>query len=124
MRTIQITRKKKFASALMPYWIITGIRKDDFMKQYGLEGDLCEQSDAGFPVPRIDSSVLDEIGTRSENGKTIELEVDGSAVSLFASTFDGSLSNEIVLDENAPGHITVTTKGGFKNISCPVLLQE
>ena len=30
MKTIVITRKRKFAGALMPYWVIAGIRKAVF----------------------------------------------------------------------------------------------
>ena len=125
MRIIQITRKKKFASALMDYWIITSMSKEDFMKKFGLEGDMCGQTEAGFPVPRIpDVSELDAVGTRIGNGQTIELELDDSVHTLFASTFDGNLSNEINLDECVSSHLTVTTKGGFKNISYPLILQE
>ena len=31
-KTLIINRKKKFASALMPYWIIAGISKRDFIQ--------------------------------------------------------------------------------------------
>lgn len=119
-----VSRKKKFASALMPYWIIVGISKKDFMEQYGLEEDLCLHSESGQPVPRIDMSVLDSIGTRIQNGETVSLELENTVYSVFASTMDGSLSNEIILDDSPVKHLTMTTKGGFATISYPVLTDQ
>ena len=123
-KTLIISRKKKFASALMPYWIIAGISKKDFMEQYGLEGDLCQHSESGHPVPRIDMSILDDIGTRIENGETVKLELVDTVHSVFASTMDGALSNEIVLDDSPVKQLTLTTKGGFATISYPVFEQK
>lgn len=123
-KTLIVSRKKKFASALMPYWIIAGISKKGFMEQYGLDEDLCRQSESGHPVPRLDISILDEIGTRIKNGETIRLKLEDTVHSVFASTMDGSLSNEIILDDSAVKHLTLTTKGGFATISYPVFEQD
>lgn len=119
-KTLIVTRKKKFASALMPYWIIAGISKKDFMEQYGLNGDLCDHSESSHPVPRIDMSILDGIGTRIKNGETVRMKVEDTVRSVFASTMDGSLSNEIILDDSTVNHLTLTTKGGFASISYPL----
>ena len=116
MYTVQIRRKKKMASALMPYWIIAADR-ETFMKQHGLEGDLCEQSSAGFPVGRISTDVLDEAGVRIRNGETITLQLEEPAARLFASTMDGCLSNEVTVTEDTV--LTLTTKGGWKTVSRP-----
>ena len=118
-----ISRKKKFASALMPYWIIAGISKKDFMELYGLEEDLCQHSESGHPLPRIDMSILDELGTRIKNGETVKLELEDTVHSVFASTMDGSLSNEIIMDDSPVTQLTLTTKGGFATISYPVLVE-
>ena len=123
MNVLTVTREKKFASALMPYWIITCMSKDEFCSRYGLEGDSCGQSDSGFPIPRIDKNVLDEIGTRIKNGETIDLDLKEGEESMFVSTMDGYLSNEVrIEDYRASGmKVTITTRGGFKVLPHPVI---
>ena len=123
MKSIKVTRKKKYAGAVMPYWIITQKSKTAFMTEFGLEGDTCEMSEAGFPISRIDITMLDRIGIRIKNGQTIEIEITNNATTLFVSTMDGYLSNEIKIDEYiASGtDVVINTKGGFKNISHPVI---
>ncbi|MCR4950031.1 MAG: hypothetical protein K6A40_01775 [Solobacterium sp.] len=116
MYTVQIHRKKKMASALMPYWIIVS-DKEAFMKQNGLEGDLCEQSAAGFPISRIRMDVLDQAGMRIRNGETITLELEEPSARLFASTMDGCLSSEMIITEDCI--LTLTTKGGWRTVSRP-----
>ena len=124
MKTITVTRKKKFASAMMPYWIIVGVSKADFCAQHGLVGDACEQSESGFPVARIDMKILDEVGTRIGNGETVQIEIKEDDVTLFVSTVDGYLSNEVRIKnyENNGMKLTVTTKGGFENLPHPVVV--
>ena len=123
MKNIKVIRKKKFAGAVMPYWIIAHKAKTDFKAEFGLEGDACDMSMAGFPVSRIDMHILDSIGTRILNGQTIELELEDEVKTIFASTMDGYLSNEINVDEYiASGkQVVINTKGGFKNIPHPVI---
>jgi len=123
MKTIKVIRKKKFAGAVMPYWIIYSKAKDDFMAEFGLDGDLCEMSESGFPISRIDIQELDRLGTRIMNGQTIELALADDVSSLFVSTMDGCLSNEINIDERiASGNrVIINTKGGFKNLPHPVV---
>ena len=126
MRTIIITRKKRFANAVMPYWIIIGVRKANFCKEQNISGDLCEQSDSGFPIPRIDSSVLDRIGIRIGTGETVEREISDDLKSFFVSTIDGCLSEEVILSEKADGaeSYTIDTKGGFRTLPHPVILPQ
>ena len=123
MKNIKVIRKKKFAGAVMPYWIIVHKAKTDFKAEFGFEGDACDMSMAGFPVSRIDMHILDSIGTRILNGQTIELELEDEVKTIFASTMDGYLSNEINVDEYiALGkQVVINTKGGFKNIPHPVI---
>ena len=123
MKSITVTRKKKFASAVMPYWIITRMSKADFCAKYGLEGDMCEQNGSGFPVPRIDINVLDELGTRINNGETVCADINEGEESLFVSTMDGCLSNEVRLEDYCQTgmKITVSTKGGFATLPHPVV---
>jgi hypothetical protein len=123
MKKIVITRKKKFAGAMMPYWIVYQKTKAEFMSEFGLEGDACNMSEAGFPIARLDVEELDRIGTRIMNGQTIELELADDISGLFVSTMDGYLSNEINADEYISSEKTVVidTKGGFKDLSHPVI---
>ena len=101
MKKIVITRKKKFAGAMMPYWIVYQKTKAEFMSEFGLEGDACNMSEAGFPIARLDVEELDRIGTRIMNGQTVELE----------------LADDI----NSGKSVTINTKGGFKELSHPVI---
>ncbi len=123
MKKIVITRKKKFAGAMMPYWIVYQKTKAEFMSEFGLEGDACNMSEAGFPIARLDVEELDRIGTRIMNGQTIELELADDISGLFVSTMDGYLSNEINADEYISSEKTVVidSKGGFKDLSHPVI---
>lgn len=119
MRTIKITRKKKLASAMMPYWIIvSGLSKKEFMEQYNLEKDLCDTNVTGFPIPRIHPMLVQTIGVRIENGQMVEIPIDDDVKSIFACTNEGSLSNEISI-ENINDELILTTKGGFKTTSYP-----
>ena len=123
MKKIVITRKKKFAGAMMPYWIVYQKTKAEFMSEFGLEGDACNMSEVGFPIARLDVEELDRIGTRIMNGQTIELELADDISGLFVSTMDGYLSNEINADEyiSSEKTVVINTKGGFKDLSHPVI---
>lgn len=119
MRTIKVTRKKKLASAMMPFWIIvSGLSKKEFMEQNHLEKDLCDTNITGFPIPRIHPMLVQTIGVRIENGQTVEIPIDDDVKSIFACTNEGSLSNEISI-ENINDELILTTKGGFKTTSYP-----
>lgn len=118
MQKITIVRKKKFAGALVPYWIIIG-DKDAFMQEHGFTGDLCEMADSGYAVSRITVEELDSVGVRINNGQTVELEVPEEAVSLFVSTMDGCLSNEVSFVDGQ--RMTITTAGGFRKLPYPVV---
>ena len=118
MKRIVVTRKKKLASAMMPYWIIAGPSKASFKEAHGFQSDLCEMAESGFAVSRISVEELDSIGTRIGNGQTIELEVPDDVSTLFVSTMDGCLSNEAAVDGR---EIIVSTAGGFRKLPCPVI---
>lgn len=124
MRKLIILRKKAFAGSLLPYWIITGFSKEIFVEKYNFDGDLCEMSAEGIPVPRITIEELDRIGIRINSGQIKEISVADDIHNLFVSTMDGCLSNEINVDDclkTNEGQITIYTKGGFKNLSYPVV---
>ena len=121
MRRIIVMREKKFASALLPYWIITNISKRDFMHQHGFDNDLCQYQRNGHAASRIEICELDRIGRRINHGEIVELLLDDSTESLFACSVDGSLSNEIIFedDKDDPIKLALTTKGGWKTVSYP-----
>lgn len=124
MKKLIVLRKKAFIGSLLPYWIITGFRKETFMEKYHFDGDLCEMGAAGWPVPRITVEELDRIGIRIHNGQIKEISVADDMDNVFVSTMDGCLSNEIHTDDclkTNDGRITIHTKGGFKNLSYPVI---
>lgn len=124
MKKLIVSRKKVFAGLLLPYWIIVGFSKVIFMQKYNFDGDLCEMSAEGNPIPRITVEELDRIGVRISNGQIKKFSVADDVNNLFISTMDGCLSNEIDVDDclkNNEGRITINTKGGFKNLSYPVV---
>lgn len=97
------------------------------MCKYNLDGDLCKFNVMGQAIPRIEISILDSIGVRISNGQTVEIELDDEVETIFASTMDGCLSNEIKLKDfsiNEQSYeIFLSTKGGFKNLSYPYFEQ-
>ncbi|MBO5164594.1 MAG: hypothetical protein J6B75_09200 [Ruminococcus sp.] len=125
MKRLIIHRKKKFASALMPYWIVTETDKKTFMEKYNLIGDFCKTSVLGHPISRIDFKILRKDFT-IENGETIQIELNDNVTTAFAITMDGCLSNEIILSEGILlgdgievfNHL-LTTRGGFFKPSYP-----
>lgn len=127
MKRLIVHRKKKFASALMPYWIVIGTDKRTFMEKYNLAGDLCEAS-LGQPISRISPEILKKYHS-IENGDCVQIELDDDINSAFAITFDGNLSNEIILNNGVEADgVTVfnyylTTKGGFWKMSYPWFIE-
>lgn len=125
MKKIIITRKRKFASALVPFWIITTMTKEEFKQRFGLTGDATGVDSLGQPVSRLGASlqegvgILDSIGNRIGNGKTVSLLVGDDVRTVFASTGDGGLSNEIELGEGSECRLTLTVRGGWKTASVP-----
>lgn len=123
MKKLIVSRKKVFAGSLLPYWIIVGHSKVIFMQKHNFDGDLCEMSAEGNPIPRITVEELDGIGIRINNGQIKKISVADDVKHLFISTMDGCFSNEINVDDclkNSEGWIIINTKGGFKNLSYPV----
>lgn len=119
MKSIIVIRKRSFASALMPYWIVfSKILKTGFLQSHGFVGDLCDHDKFGQPISRIEVSELDQIGIRIKNGQIMEVLVPEDTVSVFVITFGGSISNELLIDE-INDTLTITTKGGFKTVSYP-----
>ena len=124
MKRIIVTRRKKFASAVMPFWVIPG-SKQAFMAQFGLYGDLCSFNALGQPVSRIDPRVLDSNGARIKNGEQIVLDLRDDIFSVFAATSTGSLSNEVILQGGQfiggieTYYLSITAKGGMKSVSYP-----
>ncbi|MBQ8120613.1 MAG: hypothetical protein IJ172_07555 [Ruminococcus sp.] len=124
MKRIIVTRQKKFASSLMPYWVIPG-SKQAFMAQFGLYGDIVQYGALGQPIQRIDIAVLDANGARIKNGEQIVLDLNDNVYTVFASTQSGSLSNEVYLqggqfiDGIETYFLNMTTKGGMKTVSYP-----
>ncbi len=122
-KKLVVRRKWKLASALMPYWIITRVSKEDFMQRFLLEDDVsCDVTDWEQAEESADFCPW-EWGVPIGNGKTLELEIEEDVSSVFAVTMGGLLSNEIILDSDQSIYqILLTTKGGWKEPSYPRLL--
>lgn len=119
MKSIRVTRKHSFASALMPYWIIaSNITKKQFLQSHELSEDLCDYDKFGQPISRIDISELDQIGIRINSGQSIKVPVQEDTISIYVIAIGGSLSNELFIDD-IKDTITITTKGGFRTVSYP-----
>lgn len=124
MKRLIIHRKKKFPSALMPYWIVTETDKKTFMEKYNLVGDLCQTSISGQPISRIAPKILKKYHS-IENGESLQIELNDSIDTVFAITLDGNLSNEIILNDGVKidgitvFNYTLTTKGGFLKTCYP-----
>lgn len=124
MKRIIVTRRKKFVSAVMPFWVIPG-SKQAFMAQFGLYGDIVQYGALGQPIQRIDIAVLDANGARIKNGEQIVLDLNDNVYTVFASTQSGSLSNEVylqggqIIDGVETYYLNMTTKGGMKTVSYP-----
>ena len=119
MKSIKVIRKRSFASALMPYWIVVSkLTKNAFLQSHGMAGDLCDYDKFGQPVSRIEVSELDQIGIRIKNGQILKVPVQEDTVSVFVIAVGGSISNELLIEE-IKDTITITTKGGFKTVSYP-----
>ena len=119
MKRIKIIRKRSFASALMPYWIVfSNIPKNSFLQSHGFVGDMCDHDKYGQPISRLEVSELDKIGIRIKDGQIMQVPVQDNAVSIFVIAVGGSISNELMINE-IKDTITITTKGGFKTVSYP-----
>ena len=122
MKMITIHRKWQFANAWMPHWVVSGISRSDFMEKFHLpDARSCEIDAMGCIVKRMEFDPND-YGVPVANGKTLIIEADDDAASIFAVTFDGLLSNELLLPRSQPVYtIELTTKGGWVQPSYPQL---
>ena len=127
MKKIIIHRKWKFANAWMPYWVVVGMSRSDFIEKFHLpDARSCEIDALGYIVKRMEFDPND-YGIPVANGKTLVIEADDGVASVFAVTFDGLLSNEVSLPcmqptcPQAAYKIELTTKGGWRQPSYPEL---
>lgn len=129
MKKLIIKREKKFASALMPYWVITGMSRQEFIYKFQLQEDRYRLRDtgsryqAGDTVTSVTIHELGAIGIKLENGQTVTTEIDDNVQTVFACTYDGWVTEEISLADrlNASGdhELCLSTKGGFTGSSYP-----
>lgn len=91
----------------MPYWIVGGsVRK--VKRNY---------------IPEKHSP--DSFGIRIMNGQSLEIELDDDVKTFFVMNADGLCSEEITLNPELNEYIFyITTKGGFRVPSCPVIIES
>lgn len=125
MKKVIIKRKRKFALALLTYWIITRVSKEEFVAKFNLVKDKYASDNNSSTMTKINISAtdLDKIGVKISNGQTLELYMYDNVETIFVTTIDGRVTDEIVLDDfltdEGDYKICLSTKGGFKNISYP-----
>lgn len=129
MKKLIIKREKKVASALMPYWVVTGMPRQEFIYKFHIQEDRYRLRDtgrrhqAGDIVTTVNIHSLEPIGVKLLNGQTVTTEVDDSVKSVFACTSDGWITEELPLDKyrTADGsyELCLSTKGGLTGSSYP-----
>lgn len=122
MRILKIRRIKKFASALMPYWIVA-YSQQQFKDAFGMKENLSCIIDnfTGQPYKRADFNP-DDFGVRIKNGQILELKIEDDVRSFFVMTYEGLLSNEIILNPDYHEYnFDIVTKGGWRFPSYPTV---
>lgn len=125
MRKLIIHRKKKFAAMAVPFWIVTDITKTDFMNKFGICDDIsCKMDRGGRPVKRFEFNPND-YGIPIRNGETLELDIGEQVSTVFAITWEGLLSKEVVLSEKVQVYeLELSVKGGWRAPSYPYFISE
>lgn len=129
MKKLIIKREKKMASALMPYWVVTGMSRQEFIYKFHIQEDRYRLRDTGHryqsgdTVTSITIHSLDAIGVKLENGRTVTTEVDDSVRAVFACTSGGWVTEEVPLDKylkpDGTYELCISTKGGLTESSYP-----
>lgn len=121
MKILIVRRRRQFASALMSYWVVTSMPKAAFMQKYQLKDDLSGgAAEDGRLLRRMEFDPW-EYGAEIRNGGTLRLQLEDDAATVFAVTWGGLLSNELRLEGAGEWQVRVTTVGGWRTPSCPVL---
>ena len=122
MKTIRVRRLVKFRSALLPFWIVFGIEKSQFMKLFHLQDDLTCDLDVAFPISRLGEKNLAEYGVPIRVGKTLTIISHHNISSLFVMTREGLLSNEVCFEsETDRCKVEISVEGGWRTPSHPIV---
>ncbi len=122
MKTIHVKRLLKFSSVFLPFWIVFGVDKGQFMKLFHLQDDLTCEMDGAYPLSRLGESNPTEYGVPIFAGKALTIVSDRSIPSLFVMTSEGLLSNEVCFDSEADRcEIEISVEGGWRSPSHPVV---
>lgn len=122
MKKIRVRRLWKFRSVLLPFWIVFGIDKSQFMKLFHLQDDLTCELDVAFPITRLGEVNLTEYGVPIYSGRTLTIVSDRNISSLFVMTCDGLLSNEVNFDNEAERcEVEISVAGGWRTPSYPIV---
>ena len=125
MNNLTITRKKTFRAILLPYFIVLSpVSKEKFMQEHHLDGDLCGIDMMRQSISRMDVNILESIGIAISNGETKEINLTDNDKYIFVSTIDGSLSNEININEIKTNNLLITTRGGLKTVCYPFIKEQ
>lgn len=122
MKYIRVRRLLKFRSVLLPFWIVFGIEKSQFMKLFHLHDDLTCDLDVAFPISRLDEVNLADYGVPIYSGKALTIISHHNIASLFVMTREGLLSNEVLFDSKTDHcEVEISVEGGWRTPSYPIV---
>lgn len=108
----------------MEFWVIPG-SKQVFKAQFAIGDDIGPFYNVVQPIPRIDPAILAANGVMIRAGEQIVIDINDNIYSVFASTREGNLSNEVILQGGQfvngieTYFLNMTTKGGLATVSYP-----
>lgn len=129
MKRVIVTREKKFAGALVPFWIVAAELVDRFPSRFQQIGDV-QLDGTAFPRPTLPAEALAEVGAPVKNGESVTVELADDITAIYAVTMDGILSNRaalahgVTVGDAETFRFTVTAKGGFARPCYPQLTED
>lgn len=118
---VTIHRKRRFAAALVDYWVMAGIDREEFISR--MQPPACKDGD--WEGEFITVKELVEQGTRIKNGQTVTLELEGENASLFVVSGNGTMSDAVSLFlKGGNVRCEIDTKGGWAKPPCPCISAE
>lgn len=122
MRTIHVKRLAKFRSCLTPFWVITSMRKSQFIEllHHVVEPDSTDPSDR-FEDSDLDLD-LNQHGFMIWSGQEKTVSIGDDQYFLYVMTNCGIISNEVMIPHGSDDvHIEISLKGGWSTSVCPIL---
>ena len=122
MKTIHFKRLAKFRSSLVPFWVILGIRKSQFM-ELARPNDDPERTDSSEEVyDHAYDLDLNQYGFMIWSGKEKTITVSDDEISLFVMADYTVLSNEVIIPQGSEQvEIEISLEGGWNTPVNPIV---